>query len=78
MNKKKYVKELIHSTERELVNCEVQCWVYQREVNNPTSISKAEAEESLKTYQKQCGHLKVRIEVYKEYAVNLSLESEHV
>lgn len=64
----KHLKQLIDSTGRELLDMKVQCFVYEREVKNPTNMGLEQAKEFLVIYQKRCKHLEAKIQVYLLFA----------
>lgn len=63
----KYVRELYKNYEREYVNNQIQVWTYNKEVENPTYISKEQAEENKAIYEKRNKGIKAILEAYKVY-----------
>ena len=62
--KKNYIKQSIENLEREMVSCEVQAWVFQKEVDNPIHITVESAKSSLETYKERIQYLKENIDAY--------------
>ena len=64
---RKYLKELIASVERDIVNNSVQIFIYQQEANNPTYIGKEQAEQNVKTHQQRIKNLEANLIAYTMY-----------
>ena len=47
MNTKKHLQQLIKNQEIQLVDAEVQAWIFQKEVDHPMNIGLKEAKDNL-------------------------------
>ena len=62
-----HIKNLILKTEEEMVNMQIQEWVFFKESLNPVHIGKAEAEDKMVTYQKRARYCQENLHVYRMY-----------
>ena len=64
----KLLKKLIENTKLELVNLNVQEWVYEHEYETPVHIGKEEAKQRLELYRKRITQVQENLNAYHAYA----------
>lgn len=68
---RKYLKELIESVERDVVNNQVQLFIYEKEVANPTYIGKEQAQQGVDIHKKRIEYLNANLTAYTLYISQL-------
>ena len=68
---KRYLKQLVESVEREIVNCSVQLFIYEKELNEPVHIGKEQARQGIDTYKQRLKNLNANLAAYTLYVAEI-------